>query len=96
MSIRGEKKIPMRLCQGLIAGIAILFFASVIAAKAGSITYVHDDLNRLIRIYYDDGKIIEYTYDNAGNRVGKTISQVTDTIPLTTTASKILQEIGED
>lgn len=69
---------PIRLCQGLSASIAIFFFASIIAANAGAITYVHDDLNRLIRIYYDDGKVIEYTYHNAGNRVGKAISQVTD------------------
>jgi YD repeat-containing protein len=32
-------------------------------------TYVYDELSRLIRIIYEDGKIVNYTYDAAGNRI---------------------------
>ena len=61
-------------------------FTSIITPNAESINYVHDGMNRLIRVYYGDGKVIEYNYDNAGNRVSKTISQITDSTPPTTTA----------
>ena len=30
-------------------------------------TYEYDELNRLTRVVYDDGKDITYTYDAAGN-----------------------------
>lgn len=30
-------------------------------------TYEYDNLNRLIRIVYDDGKVVTYSYDAAGN-----------------------------
>jgi YD repeat-containing protein len=32
-------------------------------------TYAYDELSRLIRIIYEDGKIVNYTYDAAGNRI---------------------------
>jgi YD repeat-containing protein len=35
-------------------------------------TYVYDELNRLIRIIYEDGRIVNYTYDAAGNRISLT------------------------
>ena len=39
------------------------------AAQAGSIDYDYDDLGRLERATYtDDGSIIEYSYDENGNR----------------------------
>src|SRR3989338_770071 len=31
-------------------------------------TYVYDDLNRLKSVYYENGKHIEYDYDEVGNR----------------------------
>jgi len=33
----------------------------------GSVTYVYDTLNRLIKVIYGDGRNITYTYDAAGN-----------------------------
>ena len=33
-----------------------------------SVTYVYDNLNRLIKVIYGDGRNITYTYDAAGNR----------------------------
>jgi YD repeat-containing protein len=37
-------------------------------AATGSVSYVYDDLGRLVEVVYDDGTIIQYTYDAAGNR----------------------------
>lgn len=37
-------------------------------AAPGSVSYVYDDLGRLVEVVYDDGTTIHYTYDDAGNR----------------------------
>jgi len=47
--------------------IITLIFISAIA-YAGSVTYTYDGLNRLIKAEYEDGPVIQYTYDAAGNR----------------------------
>jgi YD repeat-containing protein len=31
--------------------------------------YVYDELNRLIQVIYEDGRIVSYTYDATGNRI---------------------------
>jgi YD repeat-containing protein len=62
-----------------IAIIALLFTAPV--THAGSVTYTYDGLNRLTRAEYEDGTIIQYTYDGAGNR---TALYVNTTPPVTT------------
>ena len=49
--------------------IIALLLTSFIASYAETITYVYDDLNRLIRIIYDTGMVIEYSYDEVGNRL---------------------------
>jgi YD repeat-containing protein len=63
-----------------------LLFATVIVSYAETINYIYDELNRLKRVEYGDGTVVEYTYDKAGNRLEKTI-QMPDTTPPTTTAS---------
>jgi YD repeat-containing protein len=45
-----------------------LFFTSVLSSYSETINYVYDELNRLKRVEYEDGTIVEYTYDEAGNR----------------------------
>jgi YD repeat-containing protein len=37
------------------------------ATRAEAITYTYDELNRLTRVDYDNGSVVEYTYDKAGN-----------------------------
>jgi YD repeat-containing protein len=37
-------------------------------AASGSVSYVYDDLGRLVEVVYDDGTTITYTYDAVGNR----------------------------
>jgi YD repeat-containing protein len=62
-----------------VAIIALLLTAAV--THAGSVTYTYDELNRLIRAEYEDGTIIQYIYDGAGNR---TALYVNTTPPVTT------------
>jgi YD repeat-containing protein len=49
-----------------LAGLILLAACS---AVAGTITHEYDELNRLIRTIHPDGTVIEYTYDEAGNRL---------------------------
>ena len=53
----------------IVASVAItaVILASAIA-YAGSVTYTYDSLNRLIKAEFEDGRVLQYTYDAAGNR----------------------------
>ncbi|MFZ5453879.1 MAG: hypothetical protein ACOZF2_18660 [Thermodesulfobacteriota bacterium] len=44
----------------------LLFTAQSLSATA---QYTYDDLNRLIKVQYSDGTVIQYTYDAVGNRL---------------------------
>ena len=71
-----------RLRQGLLTSMAIIaLILSSVIAYAGSVTYTYDGLNRLIRAEYEDGTVIQYVYDGAGNR---TALYVNTTPPVTT------------
>jgi len=85
MSIQGDKLMPSRIKHGLLITVILvcLFFASVLTSYAETINYIYDELNRLIRVEYGNGTVIEYIYDKAGNRV----TEILDTAPPTTTAS---------
>ena len=50
-----------------------LLFVSL--ASAGTITCEYDDLNRIVKMEKSEDYIIEYSYDDAGNRT-QTIIQV--------------------
>lgn len=60
----------------LILTIGVLLFSSVIASFGERAQYVYDDLNRLMQIRYGNGTFIDYSYDQAGNRVGGRIEDV--------------------
>jgi len=47
-------------------------------ALAGTAQYTYDSLNRLVQVQYDNGAIIQYSYDAAGNRL---VQQVTASAP---------------
>lgn len=47
---------------------------------AGSVQYTYDNLNRLTKVEREDGTVVEYTYDAAGNRLTKTVA-ITNTAP---------------
>jgi hypothetical protein len=51
----------------MFLGVAISILVSIIISHAQSVNYYYDDLNRLTRIDYGD-TVIDYTYDDVGNR----------------------------
>ena len=76
-----------RTRHGLLISIVLigLFFTSVLSSYAETINYIYDELNRLIRVEYEDGTVILYIYDQTGNRTEMAIP-FPDTTPPTTTA----------
>jgi len=61
---------PIKLKNKALIFIAAIAFilTSAIAALADSINYTYDDLNRLRKVDYGNGYVIEYDYDEVGNR----------------------------
>ena len=57
---------------GLIASVFILCLAG--SSFAETIQYSYDDMLRLTRVEYGNGTVVEYVYDNVGNRLAKTTS----------------------
>ena len=57
--------------QALFIGITAIGFVIGLAtiSSAQSVTYTYDALNRLILVTYGDGNVIQYIYDQAGNRI---------------------------
>ena len=74
---------PSRIKHGLLISIAVLnlFFGSAIISFAETVNYVYDELNRLKRVEYGNGVVIEYEYDKAGNRLEKMSGVGSDTTP---------------
>jgi YD repeat-containing protein len=66
---RGSRWVPA------FAALLIGLFLSVVGQAAG-VTYTYDDLGRLRTATYDDGTVISWVYDAAGNR-----TQVVTTVP---------------
>ena len=50
--------------------VAVIIF--MIAAPVYAETYEYDELNRLKKVNYDNGTVIEYSYDAAGNLLTST------------------------
>jgi YD repeat-containing protein len=86
MSIRRDKKMPSKMRHGLLISIAVigLLFTSVLTSYAETVNYIYDELNRLIRVEYEDGTVILYIYDKAGNRLEMAIPFPDTTPPITT------------
>ncbi len=65
----------MKLLSGL-SGLLLCgaLLAAAAPAGAGSVTYEYDALGRLERIVYDDGTVIEFAYDAAGNRTSRVVT----------------------
>lgn len=76
---------PSKTRHGLLIIVAVigLFFTSAITSYAETVKYIYDDLNRLIRVVSDNGTVIQYTYDEVGNRLQEII-QLDTTAPVTT------------
>ena len=59
---------------GKIGGLAfstsvILAFLFVSTISAGMVNYLYDDLDRLTCVDYENGTVVEYDYDEVGNRI---------------------------
>lgn len=67
----------------IISAFLFLLFTAV-PSLAANATYTCDDGNRLIRVNYDDGSKIEYTYDESGNRTIMVNTAIDATPPVTT------------
>jgi hypothetical protein len=62
----------------LILSVAAFILLPVIAAYAGDVYYQYDDLNRLEQVTYEDGTLLQYIYDEVGNRTQKIVLGDTD------------------
>lgn len=59
----------------ILAAIATLaLMGAVSAAPSRAETYLYDSMNRLTSVDYGNGNVIQYTYDQAGNRLTETIT----------------------
>jgi len=56
----------------------------IAAVAMASVTYEYDKLNRLTRVTYDDGSVIVYHYDAAGNRTARVMNTDPDKVYLST------------
>jgi hypothetical protein len=63
-------KLGKTALKGLLT--VVLLFNWVISSFAETINYSYDNMQRLIRAEYGDGTVVEYVYDNLGNRLQKT------------------------
>ncbi|BEV12117.1 RHS repeat protein [Asticcacaulis sp. DW145] len=46
----------------------------LIALSASQTAFVYDALGRVTKVTYDNGTVVEYQYDAAGNRTQKTVT----------------------
>jgi YD repeat-containing protein len=51
-----------------------LLFFTLSFFESTAAQYTYDNLNRLVRVEYDNGAAIEYQYDSTGNRTQRVIT----------------------
>lgn len=62
-----------------VINISILCLMALGAYAQSTNTYEYDNLNRLTKVTYANGAIVQYTYDAVGNRLTKTVEGVNAT-----------------
>jgi YD repeat-containing protein len=62
----------------LLVLVSLVVVACALPCLGDTVTYEYDDLYRLIKAIYSDGTVIEYTYDEAGNRLSVTVTPATE------------------
>lgn len=73
---------PSKMRHGLFISLVVISL-TVIAFNTSytdTTNYVYDELNRLIRVEYGDGTVIEYIYDKTGNRTHVYVGKYTLTV----------------
>ena len=63
-----ENKGGIRMRSGKSSSIIMLLSFVLCSSTASGVIYEYDKLNRLVMVKYDNGRVIKYTYDTAGNR----------------------------
>ncbi len=79
-----------RLQLFLVAACLTISLLFINQPMAGNVTYVYDELYRLIQVTYNDGSTITYTYytyDSVGNRLAENITTSPETISTPSTPS---------
>jgi YD repeat-containing protein len=66
---------------------AFLLFMANKAFSQSTNTYEYDNLNRLTKVTYANGAVVQYTYDAVGNRLTKTVAGAYIQYTITATAS---------
>ncbi len=77
-----------KIKASFIIGVLFCLFISM-SAFAATVHYTYDNLNRLTKVEYDNGTVIKYTYDAAGNRLTShvtTYAVVAQSYPVISTA----------
>ena len=71
MLIRRDEKMSLRIRHGLLISLVVVSLIVILfnTSYAQTVNYVYDELNRLIRVEYEDGTGVKYIYDKAGNRL---------------------------
>lgn len=64
-----DKKVIKIIICGIV--FFLILANSVLAATA---QYTYDNLNRLVQVQYDDGTVIQYSYDAVGNRLVQVVT----------------------
>ena len=64
-------------------------FPATALAQAPDVTYEYDDLGRLKKVEYGDGKGAAYFYDAAGNRQAVVVDDIAD-LPTTPPTGRII------
>lgn len=75
--------------------VSIFALAVCIAPVASAVDYEYDALGRLTKADYGDGKVIEYSYDAAGNRMSVVVDLDAPVTPPQPTNELAVVPIGD-
>ena len=76
MKNRRANKMLLRLKYKTFIGLVVIasILTTGVASFAETIQYTYDKVDRLTKVEYSDGTVIEYAYDPAGNRLQEKIT----------------------
>ena len=67
------KNINFKIKRLLLALGAFVALCLPVSSLAGNATYTYDAYDRVVRVDYDKGPVVEYTYDLSGNLASRTV-----------------------
>lgn len=72
--MNSNQKRPPAWSPAITGFILVGLLATPAPILAEQVTHTYDNLNRLTRTDYGNGRAIEYTYDAAGNRLSQVVT----------------------